>query len=142
MKRLVALLVCLTLFGVSLVGSYVALVRHTASQLEEVRRDKALLASPHQEPRSPHWPTVRKHHLEREPACAVCGTKEDLNVHHILSFHTHPELELEDSNLITLCRHDHWVWGHLLDWKADDPDIRQHIEVFKERVRHAKEKLK
>jgi hypothetical protein len=133
---LLLLILLLTVLG------QIGLVHRTQSQILEAQRSKALLASPHEEPRSPHWPTVRKHHLQREPVCAVCGTKEDLDVHHILSFHTHPELELEDSNLITLCRHDHWVWGHLLDWKADDPDIRQHIAVFKERVRQAKEKLK
>jgi 5-methylcytosine-specific restriction enzyme A len=42
-------------------------------------------------------------------------------------FHVHPELELDDANLITLCEkpgHDcHFVFGHFHDWKRWNPDV-------------------
>jgi 5-methylcytosine-specific restriction protein A len=67
--------------------------------------------------RSPHWSTVRKRHLEKFPTCAVCGGNVKLQVHHRHPFHLHPELELEESNLITLCeapgRNCHLIFGHL-----------------------------
>lgn len=58
---------------------------------------------PFENRRSPHWSTVRKAHLEKHPACEVCGATAKLEVHHKLPFHLHPALELEGSNLITLC---------------------------------------
>ena len=62
--------------------------------------------------RDSRWPAVRALHLKREPVCRACGTKEALEVHHRLPFHTHPDLELDDGrdgtgrdgNLLTLCR--------------------------------------
>lgn len=73
-------------------------------------------------PRSPHWPTVRKHFLEQNPTCAACGGTEFLACHHKLPFHIHPELELDFRNLVTLCesptRLCHFRTGHSYDWKA------------------------
>ena len=70
--------------------------------------------------RSAHWPTVRKAWLAVHPTCAACGTSESCEVHHIQSFHEHPERELDDTNFITLCdgphRCHHRV-GHVYDWK-------------------------
>lgn len=36
--------------------------------------------------RSPQWNKVRTQHLKEQSTCQVCGTKEDLNVHHIIPF--------------------------------------------------------
>lgn len=90
-------------------------------------------------PRSGKWPAVRKRHLELEPACAACGTKKLLNVHHVRPFHLFPELELEDTNLITLCEspsHNcHLIHGHLLSWRSYNLEVRQHAAEFLARVR-------
>lgn len=52
---------------------------------------------------------------------------EHLNVHHKVPFHIAPELELEESNLITLCmsedRHCHLLIGHGDSFKAYVPDV-------------------
>lgn len=54
----------------------------------------------------------------------VCGGKEKLEVHHIVPFHLNPRLELEPTNLITLCeaKHDgvncHLLFGHLGNFKS------------------------
>ena len=78
--------------------------------------------------RSSKWPTVRKHHLEAHPTCAVCGGTKKLEVHHKAAFSDHPELELEPSNLITLCEaskscNHHLFVGHLGDYKKINPDV-------------------
>lgn len=85
--------------------------RHHARTLMALRYARATA-----EKRSPHWPSVRKKHLEEHATCAACGGKKKLQVHHIQPFHSHPQLELEPSNLITLCeaagKDDHIVYGH------------------------------
>lgn len=81
-------------------------------------------------PRSPHWPAVRETHLRAQPRCAVCGGDKHLQVHHIQPFHLHPELELDLTNLLTLCEPSdvlgcncHLVFGHFGDWQTFDPDV-------------------
>ena len=53
--------------------------------------------------RSSVWPKLRAEHLKREPACAVCGKTDGATPHHVKPVHLFPELELYESNLITLC---------------------------------------
>jgi len=85
---------------------------------------------------------VRIEHLRVEPACIVCGTRVHVEVHHVEAFHAKPELELEPSNLVTLCRRDHFVFGHLLDFRAWDPDVRAHVKIYRGWVEHRKELIK
>lgn len=79
--------------------------------------------------RSSHWPTVRKEHLKSHPVCEVCGGSSDIEVHHIHPFHIHPELELDLSNLITLCESKkngincHLLMGHLGNFKSFNADV-------------------
>ena len=77
--------------------------------------------------RSDEWPDVRKKHLEEQPWCKMCGSQKNLQVHHITPFHDNPNLELDDSNLITLCEtigvECHLKHGHLGNWKNFNPDI-------------------
>ena len=71
-------------------------------------------------PRSPRWRKVRNLHLASNPRCAICGSAENLVVHHIKSFSENPELELCPENLITLCENRnlncHFVFGHHMRW--------------------------
>jgi len=72
--------------------------------------------------RSSRWRGVRKKHLVISPTCAVCGSKRSLEVHHIVPFHIDPSLELNVSNLLTLCDglwglNCHFVFGHLRNWR-------------------------
>lgn len=79
--------------------------------------------------RSPHWPAVRQAHLLQQPVCAVCGGTLKLQVHHIRPFHLHPDLELEPSNLVTLCEANkgglncHLAFGHLSNFRSFNPDV-------------------
>ena len=83
--------------------------------------------------RSSHWETVRKKHLKSFPTCAACGCSDDLQVHHIKPFHLDPELELEESNLITLCESQdnhkcHLNIGHLGNFKNENPNVVKDAE--------------
>jgi 5-methylcytosine-specific restriction endonuclease McrA len=81
-------------------------------------------------PRSSRWPTVRKHYLAKHPTCAACGSRKDINVHHVVSFHTDPTKELDPTNLITLCRKHHLEIGHRCsdgrhNWgECSNPNVR------------------
>lgn len=77
--------------------------------------------------RSGRWPSVRRAYIEDNPVCVACGSDDELNVHHIKPFHTHPELELEPSNLITACREHHFSICHDPDgpWGPEKPNWRK-----------------
>ena len=86
-------------------------------------------------PRSPQWPKVEKAHLEVQPVCACCGSKVHLNVHHIMPFHLHPELELDPTNLITLCmdpaRECHLKIGHGDNFVDYNPNVIEDVAKLK-----------
>ena len=74
--------------------------------------------------RSPKWSNVRKEHLKNHETCAACGRDKKLEVHHIKPVHLFPELELDPSNLITLCADPcHIVFGHLMNFKSWNIDV-------------------
>lgn len=79
--------------------------------------------------RSPKWSAVRKAHLLTQPACAACGKKTNLEVHHVQPFHLFPQLELVPENLMTLCEsptHNcHLLFGHALLWTLWNPRARE-----------------
>ncbi len=65
--------------------------------------------------RSSEWPSVRRKHLEAFPYCAVCNGTKKLQVHHLRPFHLFPALELDPTNLATLCtRKKYGINCHLL----------------------------
>lgn len=77
--------------------------------------------------RNPRWDELADEHLRENACCAACGGKKKLQVHHIKPFHLFPELEMEPSNLITLCdanyKHCHFIVGHLCSWHSWNPDV-------------------
>ena len=76
--------------------------------------------------RSSKWDTVRKNFLKTNSVCAVCGGSEKLEVHHKQPFHLYPDLELDATNLITLCESTtkcHLEIGHLGNWKNFNPNV-------------------
>lgn len=85
--------------------------------------------------RSGSWPRVRREHLATNPGCIACGRSKEVEVHHEKPFHEHPELELEPSNLVTLCADPcHFVFGHLLNWKRSNPFVREDAARYRERI--------
>jgi len=96
--------------------------------------------------RSSDWPKVRKAHLESHPVCEVCGSAKKVEVHHKKPFHTNPDLELEPSNLITLCEGKefssiicHLTFGHLGNYKDENPMVDETVAVMR-KVFEGKEK--
>ena len=87
--------------------------------------------------RSGQWPRVRKEHLAKNPLCAVCGKKGKLlpnEAHHIQVFNKHPELELSPENIITLCRKDHLIFGHLNNFSSWNEKVREDAEYFRKKI--------
>jgi hypothetical protein len=83
--------------------------------------------------RSDRWPAVRAAFIKKHPECEACGSRKNLNVHHIKPFHLNPELELDPGNLITLCRTHHFTIGHKSNWKKENPNCRQDARLYREK---------
>ena len=82
------------------------------------------------EGRSPLWANVRKEHIKMNPSCIACASTEKVEVHHIVPFHIDAVLELDDSNLLTMCRSCHLVLGHLKDFKMNNTRVVELIQNF------------
>jgi len=102
---------------------------------DEIRRNFFDLAG---RPRSTKWKTVRNNFIKENGICAVCGKTENLSVHHKISFHENPDLELDENNLVTLCENEnlncHFVFGHLMDWRKTNNNIEEDIKIWKEKL--------
>ena len=86
------------------------------------------------EPRSGKWPKVRREHLEREPACAVCGATDGVEVHHCRPFNRFPESECDPDNLLTLCRVHHLWVGHSGSYRHWNDKAREDAKHWKARI--------
>jgi len=100
-------------------------------------------ARDHTATRSPRWPKVRKNHLAKHPQCEVCGKEDDIEVHHVEPFSKRPDLELEPSNMITLCGSrsckSHLTIGHLGDYKRSNKHVRKDAAMLKSRREESRE---
>jgi len=82
-------------------------------------------------PRSSKWTELRNRYVAEHPRCEACGSTRSLNVHHVAPFHLHPELELDPTNLITLCREHHFRLGHHRDWKYENLNCRKEVAAYR-----------
>lgn len=88
--------------------------------------------------RSNEWPKVEKDFREKNPTCAACGSTNKLNVHHKKPFHLHPELELDENNLITLCMDKnrcHLLIGHGDNFRAYNPNVEADAAKVKKDIK-------
>jgi len=74
--------------------------------------------------RASGWSALSRKYREENPHCAVCGTLQNVEVHHVIPYHIDPQLELQEFNLISLCRHDHFLFGHLGSWHSYNREVR------------------
>lgn len=88
--------------------------------------------------RSSGWRKVRDEYLFEYPECRVCKTTKNLEVHHIRPVNYYPELELVWDNLITLCRDHHFLYGHLLNWRAWNPNVIEDVEIWNKKIEDRK----
>lgn len=90
--------------------------------------------------RSPEWRKVRAEHLKKFPRCALCGGNKVIEVHHKKSFHQNPELELNPSNLITLCEEGkngivcHRAIGHLGSYQSINVNVEEDARNWGEKI--------
>jgi hypothetical protein len=110
--------------------------------------DLGYLADPYQVypiiggvPRSPQWPKKEKEFKSAHPECSCCLSKNNLQVHHKKPYHTNPELELVDSNLMTVCRYCHFVICHENNWSNVVVDVEHQAKNHLERVNHHRAKI-
>jgi len=90
--------------------------------------------------RSSKWPKMRTEFLKRNPFCAICGqdNKKYLIPHHKKPFHLYPMLELDFSNLVTLCESPgmncHITFGHLGSFRSFNNNIEEDINIWKQKI--------
>lgn len=82
--------------------------------------------------RSPEWPAFRSRFLHGK-VCAACGTKEKLEAHHKVPL-LFGGAELENSNLIPLCRVCHFYIGHLKSWFSYNPEVEADAEYYRQKI--------
>jgi hypothetical protein len=80
--------------------------------------------------RSPKWKKVRNDFIKNNPLCAACGTKKNLEVHHVKPYNVYPELELDKNNLVTLCRDHHFTFGHFCDWHSWNENVITDVVIY------------
>jgi len=113
-------------------------------QAKDLLQGKATLS----QKRSKDWPRVRKLFLTQHPVCALCNNNKKLEVHHLQPFHTNPELELDPTNLITLCESKeygvncHLFFGHLGNYKLVNTNVIQDTAIWYVKLGKKKEKIK
>ena len=86
--------------------------------------------------RSSKWPKVEKDFLSKHPECEACGGKDRLNIHHIVPFHIDQSLELDESNLITMCmgaNECHLRIAHSGNFRYWNPDVRHICKELQEK---------
>ena len=76
------------------------------------------------------WRSVRKTHIIAQPWCQCCGTNKNLEVHHFKPWHLYESLRLDPNNLVTLCRHCHFRFGHFSYWKDYNPNLETELTKF------------
>lgn len=103
--------------------------------------DKIIGKAPLFTARSGKWPKVRKDFLAIHTECAACGSKNKLEVHHIVPFHLDHALELDPTNFIALCESkDHNVnchlhVGHNDNFRNENANVVQDAEIMRKSIK-------
>lgn len=87
------------------------------------------------------WRKVRNEHIKKESVCQACGRDKDLEVHHIKPWHLFPSLRFDEDNLITLDTACHFRFGHLLNWKHWNPEIKVWCRNTQTLIAQVKERM-
>ena len=82
--------------------------------------------------RSPEWPAFRARFVHGKH-CAACGTRKGLEAHHKLPL-LFGGAELDEANLIALCRDCHFTFGHLRSWFSYNPKVEEDCASYLEKV--------
>ena len=92
--------------------------------------------------RSSAWARVRRQHLKKNPVCELCGSKKNIEVHHIIPFYVAPDMELTPRNLMTLCENGrfmgvncHLWFGHLGNYRNVNTSVEADVAYWKAKIR-------
>lgn len=91
------------------------------------------------EGRSPGWPTFRKKVIAKLKAqgryfCPVCATTTKLELHHINPYWAAPLEELDENNVLIVCRPHHLSICHLENFKRWNKHVREDIAYWAKRL--------
>lgn len=89
--------------------------------------------------RSPLWRDLRNEFLRENPECAVCDTKgtllNGLEAHHVTPYSVDPSKELDKSNLRTLCRRCHLIFGHVFSFRSFNQHLDEDIRIWRDKIK-------
>jgi len=94
-----------------------------------------------------NWRKVRKAFIAEYNCCAICGSTENLTVHHLLDKSRYPKYQFEWNNLITLCNGSNKIKGlkchvmiaHLWNWQTNNYDLLEQLPMLQDIFLHKKE---
>lgn len=107
----------------------------------EVLKDRIQGKAPKGARRSSKWSTVRRQFLVENPTCLVCGSKKNVEAHHIIPFHIMPDRELDMENLMNLCEtkkyglNCHLLIGHLGNYSRVNPTCELDAITWKLKIK-------
>jgi hypothetical protein len=68
----------------------------------------------------------------------LTGETKGVEVHHVYPAHLFPERELDPTNLRTVTRHTHFLFGHGRDWKAFNENFDADIAKARQMIQARK----
>lgn len=102
----------------------------------------------HGKARSGHWATFKKDYELKVPkVCRGCGATEKdcvIELHHIRPFHSHPEDELKEDNVVWLCEGPnecHRLIGHSTNFRGINPHVLGDADSFNQRIAEMHKRL-
>ena len=113
-------------------------IEAVAPLVQQALKDGETAGSDAARGRDSRWTAVRDAYFAAHPRCEICGAPA-VDVHHKLSVRLHPAYELDPSNLSSLCRRDHFLFGHLCNWSLENDDIEFDLAIWKDRLAPGKE---
>ena len=88
--------------------------------------------------RSSDWPRFRRAYLKSYRECFACGRRRAwyrwLDAHHLVPFYAEPDLELEQTNLMPLCRRCHLLIGHLGSWRMANLESSYYASTLRDKI--------
>ena len=91
--------------------------------------------------RSPKWGEYKKNFAKTNPKlCAICGNKK-VQLHHIQSFATRPDLEMVESNTVWMCEglgtaNHHLETAHLGSFLSLNENLPEDIKIWHNKVQN------
>ena len=92
-----------------------------------------------------NWQRCRKDFLKKVgKVCVCCNATKKIEVHHILPRHIRPDLAVDQTNLIALCKDCHFHIGHLNSYFTYNAAVSsvcwfvRHNSILKKNVKEIK----